>query len=193
MKHIRRILTVLLLFTVLLFCSCTSTRKYDSSAVYLTDTSSFSLLSTSSMETPYESYQLITGSFMGGDPMAFEAYILCDSSVIDISLFSSTGQSIATLIYTDEGITFSSAFISTESLRAEYVIADIQLLLYPLKPLQDALSSSGLLLSEREEGSSIVRTLHDGDEVIWYSVQEPHHIRVENLLRNYSYDIEVLS
>lgn len=178
---------------VLLLCSCVSSKTYDAGAVFLTDEKTFSLLPVTMMGDDYESYQLITGTFMDSDPMAFEAYIVCNKTTIDISVMSSTGQSIATVIYGAEGVTFSSAFISPAQFRPEYILADIQLLLYPFETLRESLSRSELDFQESVDGDMVIRKLFDGEQLIWTSQQTPYHIHVENALRGYSYDIEVLA
>ncbi len=178
-------LILLLGSMILLFTACVS--NYKAGGVHLTDTSCFSLLPPSSLPS-LDSYQLITASFPGHEGMVAEAYLVCDSEKIDLTVFTQTGQTIASIVYDGKNIDFRSPFISAKKLKSEYIIADIQLLLAPIDILRSELSLIGLDISE-ENGT---RVLTSSGEVISTMRREGDHVEVVNALRGYTYSIELL-
>ncbi len=170
---------------ILLFTSCVS--NYEAGGVYLTDTSCFSLLPPSALPQ-LDSYQVITGSFPGHEGMVAEAYLVTDPEKIDLTIFTQTGQTIATIVFDGRNIDFRSPFVSAKKLKSEYIIADIQLLLAPLDILRTELGAIGLEIEE-ERGK---RTLTSSGEVISTMTIQDGHVEVVNSLRGYTYSIDLL-
>ena len=180
-----RKLLPLLSLMILLFTACVS--NYEPEGVYLTDSAVFQLLPPSALP-PLESYQLITGSFNGHDEMSAEAYLVIDSSKLDLTILTPTGQTIASVVFDGRSIDFHSPFVSARKLKSEYIIADIQLLLSSLDILKPELEAIGLDISE-ENGK---RTLTSSGEVISTMTNQGGHVEVINALRGYTYSIDLL-
>lgn len=181
MKH--KGLSILLLI-ILLFPSCVSTHGPD--PVYLTDEKTFYLLPPEASGDAVDSYQLIAFETPGHESASFEAIVVSDDAGIDMEFFTSSGQTVASISFDGDTVSFSSPFV--KALKAEYIIADLQLLLYEEKSLETALDASGLSFSV----ISGHRYLYDGDRLIWEAWIEEGVTYVVNHLRSYSYGIEVL-
>lgn len=167
--------------------SCTSTRGIE--PVYITDDIPFMLLPTECMDGSFESYQLLDGTFPDGSSAVMEAYIIADSQRIDLVFMANTGQTIAEIGYTGSTVMLSSTFIPAGSLKAEYIIADIQFALYDSTAVAEALSACGLDFSEESIGGLYRRTIsHDGS-IIWEMTVSGDEIVVINHLRDYRYGI----
>ena len=172
--------------------SCTSTRGIE--PVYITDDIPFMLLPTECMDGSFESYQLLDGSFPDGSfpdgsSAVMEAYIIADPERIDLVFMANTGQTIAEIGYAESTVTLSSPFIPAGSLKAEYIIADIQFALYRSDAVAAALSACGLDFSEESADGLYRRTIsHDGS-LIWEITVSGNETVVVNHLRDYRYGI----
>ena len=120
--------------------------------------------------------------------MSFEAIVVMDGSGLLMEFFTSSGQTVASISYDGGSVSFSSPFVPSRAIKAEYIIADLQLLLYEEEALEAALASSGLSF----EAASGHRRLLDGKSLVWESWEEGGVTYVVNHLRSYSYVIEVL-
>ena len=167
--------------------SCTSTRGIE--PVYITDDIPFMLLPTECMDGSFESYQLLDGSFPDGSSAVMEAYIIADSQRIDIAFMANTGQTIAEVEYTGSTVALSSPFIPVGSLKAEYIIADIQFALYSSEAVAAALSACGLDFSEESIDGLYRRTISHNGSLIWEMTVSGNETVVANHLRNYRYGI----
>ena len=167
--------------------SCTSTRGIE--PVYITDDIPFMLLPTECMDGSFESYQLLDGSFPDGSSAVMEAYIIADPERIDLAFMANTGQTIAEIGYAESTVTLSSPFIPAGSLKAEYIIADIQFALYRNDAVAAALSACGLDFSEESADGLYRRTISHNGSLIWEMTVSGNETVVVNHLRDYRYGI----
>jgi hypothetical protein len=186
MKRILPALTALLLMIVL--ASCTSLK------VRMGEKADFRLLPLDSVGEPLDSYQLVTGTFPGFDEgIALEAWLVWDDVSLDMMLFAPTGQTMGKVVYDGNDISFESAFIPEYRVVGLYMVADMQLCFAGSDALDAALSESGMELEEKRVDDVLVSrcVYEDGRQVYGITYDGPV-ITVSNLLRGYSYSIELL-
>lgn len=174
----------------ILLLSCQSVRNPD--MVYVTNTHAVPLLAPSAVGTPLETYQLLTGSFGGREEFIAEAYVTADEDMLDIQVMSSAGQTMCSILWDGETLSFSSPFVSAAQIKAEYIVADMQFVLYDEKAVGQLIQDSGLVFSCENTDGMQSRVIYQGSEPVWSMEKTETHISVKNYLRNYSYDIEIL-
>ena len=89
-------------------------------------------------------------------------------------------------------VAFSSPFVSAAQIKAEYIVADMQFVLYDEKAVGQLIQDSGLVFSCENTDGMQSRVIYQGSEPVWSMEKTETHISVKNYLRNYSYDIEIL-
>ncbi len=186
----RRFLVILPLFLLLLISclvSCSSTR-----GVYITDDINVPLLDISCFESPFEMYQLMEGNVFGDDEYYLEAYSVFDGKNLNIILLTSTGLSVAEINYNGEKTTINSQFFNNSNTVAQYIIFDFQLCYGTFESLYTMLSEYDLQLCETIENGSLIRTVSQNNKLIYKITVSYDIIVVNNLLRGYSYSMELL-
>jgi hypothetical protein len=186
MKRILPALTALLLMIVL--ASCTSLK------VRMGEKADFRLLPLDSVGEPLDSYQLVTGTFPGFDEgIALEAWLVWDDVSLDMMLFAPTGQTMGKVVYDGNDISFESAFIPEYRVVGLYMVADMQLCFAGSEALDAALSESGMELEEERVDDVLVsRCVYEDGRQVYDITYDGPVITVSNLLRGYSYSIELL-
>ncbi len=177
------------LLIVLVLASCASLE------IRMGKRTDFHLLPLDSVAEPLDSYQLVTGTFPGFDEaVALEAWLVWDDVSLEMMLFAPTGQTMAKVVYDGQDITFESAFIPEYRIVGLYIVADMQLCFASSKPLDRELSACGMTLVEGYEGGKLVRRSVSEGNVPLYEItyDDDAVITVSNLLRSYSYSIEIL-
>ena len=186
MKRICVALAALLM--VLVLASCNSLK------VRMGEKADFRLLPLDSVSEPLDSYQLVTGTFPGFDEgIALEAWLVWDDVSLEMMLFAPTGQTMGKVVYDGKNITFESAFIPEYRVVGLYMVADMQLCFAGSAALEEALSDAGMELEEeRVDGVLVSRCVYEKGKQIYGITYDGPVIEVSNLLRDYSYTIELL-
>jgi hypothetical protein len=166
-----------------LFISCASSRQSLPRSVYLTNKAAFELLPPSDIEAPLDGVQQIEGSF-GGKKYLMDAYVLANDGKITMILYNAMGAELASALYDGRAVTFNSAFFP-KNIKAEYLVADFQLVFYKKAALEKRLRACGL----RFESTDTTRIIYaDGKPVITIT-KSARIIHYVNHLRGYSYMI----
>lgn len=185
----KRVMLLFASLTIICLVACESTRVPD--GVYLTDEKAISLLPPSAVGAPFEDYQLLIGSY-GDEEFMMEAYLYEDEHKLDMTVLSTSGQTICTIIWDGENVTFSSPFIPAGGIKAEYIVADLQLATYDQTAVRYAVESAGLQLSIDEIDGGHVLTIADDGTPVWTCVRQGGYMKVENPLRGYRYEVTSL-
>ena len=176
------------LLLAVILVSCTSLK------VRMGESSDFRLPPPGSVDGPLDSYQLVTGSFPGFDEsIALEAWLLWDDVSLEMMLFAPTGQTMGKVVYDGTDVSFESAFIPEYRVVGLYMLADMQLCFARSDALEKALSDGGMVLEEVwSDGRLAGRFVNENGKRIYAIAYDGPVITVSNLLRGYSYTIEIL-
>lgn len=185
----KKILLYLIPFFLLI--SCASSRfESEFSPVYVTNTSKYAILPTTSMNGTVDSLQKMTANFGKDNSFDFDVYVISDSSQLSMTILNEFGTTMASLFYDGLSLDFDSV-IFPKQLKAEYIVADFQFCLYDVDDLKPALEKIGVNLEVTSEpaGDEIaeVRTLSKKGKVISKITKTALSIKYENFLRGYSY------
>ena len=185
----KKILLCLIPFFLLI--SCASSRfESEFSPVYVTNTSKYAILPTTSMNGTVDSLQKMTANFGKDNSFDFDVYVISDSSQLSMTILNEFGTTMASLFYDGASLDFDSV-IFPKQLKAEYIVADFQFCLYNVDDLKPALEKIGVNLEVTSEpaGDEIaeVRTLSKKGKVISKITKTALSIKYENFLRGYSY------
>lgn len=175
------------LLSLLLF-SCV-TRQEDGAkySVYVTNTAKFELLSPSAFEENMDRFQNITGHFQGKTHI-FGAYIKSSDEEVAITFFNQMGGSVGDLLYTGDSLVANSHF-TPPGAKFEYMMADFQFCYCKKELLASGLEASGLRFKCTEQDGKEIRQIFEGDKLVVHIEKEKTRTRLQNLLREYSYDI----
>ena len=185
----KKILLYLIPFFLLI--SCASSRfESEFSPVYVTNTSKYAILPTTSMSGTVDSLQKMTANFGKDNSFDFDVYVISDSSQLSMTILNEFGTTMASLFYDGLSLDFDSVIFPKE-LKAEYIVADFQFCLYNVDDLKPAIEKIGVNLEITSEpaGDEIaeVRTLSKKGKVISKITKTALSIKYENFLRGYSY------
>lgn len=184
----RILLALAALIMILVLASCNSLK------VRMGEKADFHLLPLDSVAEPLDSYQLVTGTFPGFDEgIALEAWLVWDDVSLEMMLFAPTGQTMGKVVYDGKNITFESAFIPEYRVVGLYMVADMQLCFASSGALDSELSACGMTLVEGYGGGKLIRrSVSEGNVPLYEITYDDAVITVSNLLRGYSYSIEIL-
>ena len=176
------------LFLAVVLISCTGLK------VRMGEWSDFRLLPPDSVDGPLDSYQLVTGTFPGFDEgIALEAWLVWDEVSLEMMLFAPTGQTMGKVVYDGNDVSFESAFIPEYGVVGLYMVADMQLGFARSDSLEKALSDGGMVLEEKTaDGVPVSRCIYEDGKQIYAISYDGPVISVSNLVRGYSYTIEIL-
>lgn len=181
----KKLLFIPLLLVLLISCSSIK-------GVYITDEINVPLMVISCFDSPFEMYQLMEGNVFGEEEYYLEAYSVFDGQELDIVLLTSTGLSVADINYNGKKVTIDSQFFSNNRMVASYIVFDFQLCYGDSDFLREVLSVYDLQFCEIEEDGCRIRTVSQKNEMIYKIVTSDGIITVNNLLRGYSYSLELL-
>jgi len=185
MKTVR--LFLLVIFSFLLFSCVTHQERSAGYSVYVTDLQRYELLPPSAFEEHMDRFQNITGTFQGKVHI-FGAYIKSTDEQVAISFFNQMGGTVGSLIFTGGSLKADSHFFP-QGTKFEYMMADFQFCYCKKELLASSLEASGLRFeSENRNGVEIRRILEKDTPVIQIE-REKNRTRLQNFLRQYSYDI----
>lgn len=175
----------------LCFTGCVSARhseNFNISPVYVTNTKKFYLLSPDCIASPIDKSQLLSGRF-GENEFTLLSYSQADENGIFLSLFNDFGVSMGSLVYDGATVTFDSN-IFPKKLKAEYIIADLQFAFYSAEKVREALAELGLDFTEETSDGKTVRKIKNGEKIIEEITIENGNTSINNLLRNYEYNLQ---
>ena len=112
-----------------------------------------------------------------------------NDSLLSLVLFSSFGNTLAEVTYTRDSIRFNSTVMDMGKIKAEYIVADIQLCYYDMAVLKPHFESYGFTLTETTDEGTIIRKLSKGNTDILTIRKTGNTIELNNSLRHYSYTV----
>ena len=180
---------VLIAMTGMLLCCCHSNQnKLSVEPVYYTDDSFVHLLDISGSGFSMDAPQHIDGRY-GEKEFSMDAWMRMNDSLLSVVLFSSFGNTLAEITCSRDSIRFNSTLMDMGKIKAEYIIADIQLCYFDMAVLKPHFESYGFTLTETTEGDTTVRKLSKGSTDILTIRKNGNTIELANSLRNYSYTV----
>ncbi len=186
MKSVLKPLTVFL-FSLLILSCVTRPESAVRYSVYVTDTAQYELLPPSAFEEDMDRFQNITGSFQGKVHI-FGAYIKSSDEQVAITFFNQMGGSVGDLLYTGDSLEVTSHF-TPPGTKFEYMMADFQFCYCRKDLLAESLESIGLRFEVSEKDGMEIRQISDKGKVVIQVERNKDHTRLQNFLRQYSYDI----
>lgn len=186
MKSALKILTAFVLSVLLISC----VTKQESAArysVYVTNETQYQLLPPSAFEENMDRFQNITGYFQGKVHI-FGAYIKSDEEQVSITFFNQMGGSVGDLVYTGDSLVANSHF-TPPGAKFEYMMADFQFCYCRKEILAESLEAIGLRFEVSGQGGKEIRQIWDKDKLVIQVEREKNRTKLQNLLREYSYDI----
>lgn len=188
-------------FTLFSFSGCVSSKIKNSerslSPVYVTNKKKIALLPTSDLQEKKDVEQILFGKY-GNQDFSFLCYLLIDENGIFLSLLNEFGVGLGNLSYDGNAARFDSAFFP-KNLKAEYIIFDLELSYYSSDALENAFKDVGMkFVCEKNvdksgnELNSETRKVFDGKKLIEQIEINGNEIKIQNFLRNYSYNLEEL-
>ena len=187
MKGIPKLLTVFII-SVLLFSCVTKQGKDAKYSVYVTNEAEFQLLPPSAFEENMDRFQNITGYFQN-KVHNFGAYIKSNDEQVSITFFNQMGGSVGDLLYTEDNLQANSHFFPPAA-KFEYMMADFQFCYGQRELLLSSLEAIGLRFDVIEQDGREIRQIWDKDQLVIQVEKEKNHTRLQNFLRQYSYDIQ---
>ena len=187
MKVLPKILTAFMVSILLLSC----VTKQENSAgysVYVTNSQKYGLLPPSAFEENMDRFQNITGSFQG-KVYIFGAYIKSDSESVAIIFLNQMGGSVGELLYTGDSLVVNSHFFP-QGTKFEYMMADFQFCYCRKELLASSLDAVGLRFDVVEQDGKEVRQIWDKEQLVIQVEKSKGNTKLQNFLRQYSYDIQ---
>lgn len=156
--------------------------------VYVTNTAVVDLLPPECMEGSLDTLDLLQGKF-AQTTFSVQAYMQADSNGIFITLLNDFGTDMGNLSYTGEKLAFDSA-VFPQSLKPQYIAADIQFAYYKADDVQTRLAGAGLgFICERHDDGTEVRRITAGRKVIEEITKASGSVKIVNSLRGYEYNL----
>lgn len=155
--------------------------------VYITNRAVYPFLEPAAVETPMDGLQQLEGSY-GKKTFSFLIYVKADKERTELLVLNDFGAEMARITYSSNGIE-SSGMAAKAGLKVEYILADFQIGYYDAGRLADNLAKVGLSFTERKENDTIIREVHDGENLIIHIEKTREGLLLQNLLRGYTYSI----
>ena len=184
-----------------LLVSCGSTKVAEESgakfnAVYVTDKAKFALLPTSAIEKKIDALQHIKAQF-GEKEFESDCLLVADDEKLIMTILNTFGTTMGELNYNNDLVVFNSELFP-KSIKAEYIVADIQFCLYRVDSLQKAFEDIGLRfvvsIADGEQATIETRSIFDGKKEIARMektmAKTGTQIIYTNFLRDYSYTLQ---
>ncbi|MBO7516394.1 MAG: DUF3261 domain-containing protein [Spirochaetia bacterium] len=156
-------------------------------SVYVTNEAQYELLPPSAFEENMDRFQNITGYFQGKVHI-FGAYIKSDNESVAITFFNQMGGSVGDLLYTGDSLVANSHF-TPQGTKFEYMMADFQFCYCKKELLAESLEAVGLRFEVSGNSGKEIRQIWDKDKLVIQVEREKDRTKLQNLLREYSYDI----
>ena len=177
----------LLVFSMIFFGSCASTRQHALRPIYITNAKKVNLLPVETTARKFDGLQLLTGAY-GETEFALMSYTQIDSAGINLSLMNDFGTDMGYVSYDGEKVIFDSAYFP-KALPGEYIICDIQNAFYDVQALKNQYEKSGLIFEAENEGGYEIRKIFDGKKLIEEIRISENLVSINNYLRGYRYEL----
>jgi len=182
---------ICLAFAVLLlaiFASCATVRprgiRYP---VHVTNARVVDLLPPDDIAFPIEGLYMFTASF-GTSSFYMQAFIQANEGGIFINLLNDFGSDMGTLTYTGNELSLASAVLPA-SLKAQYIVADIQFAYYDADAVAESLRGAGLDFTVAKDGDIELRRIMNGKKCIEEISITSSSVSIINHLRGYEYHL----
>lgn len=182
---------ILCIFAVLLlaiFASCATVRprgiRYP---VHVTNARVVDLLPPDDIAFPIEGLYMFTASF-GTSSFYMQAFIQANEGGIFINLLNDFGSDMGTLTYTGSELSLASAVLPA-SLKAQYIVADIQFAYYDAGAVAESLRGAGLDFTVTKDGDIELRRIMNGKKCIEEISISSSSVSIINHLRGYEYHL----
>ena len=188
----------LLAAAVFVFAGCTSTKAIQESNVspiYITNLKKFYLLPPECIEQNIDSQQLLTVTF-GENTLTLLSYLQADEKGIFLSLFNDFGTGMGNLSYDGYNVTFDSP-VFPKSVKAEYILADLQFSCYSTHEINRTLKTIGMYMEVEKTEDCETRTIYSNSllpmmnsKTIEIIKKEKGQTTIQNILRGYEYMLQ---
>ncbi|MCF0222455.1 MAG: DUF3261 domain-containing protein [Fibrobacter sp.] len=118
-----------------------------------------------------------------------DTWVRANDSILSVFLFGGFGTTLAELTYTGDSVSFESSVMDVHKMKAEYVLADLQVCFYPYEALKANFGQSGFTFVEELQGGDFLRTLSENGKPILKVEKTGNQIILVNELRHYKYHI----
>ena len=173
---------------IVAFASCSSVKtrslRYP---VHVTNTRVVDLLLPHDIAFPIEGLYMFTGSF-GASSFYMQAFIQANEGGIFINLLNDFGSDMGTLTYTGNELSLASAVLP-KSLRAQYIVADMQFAYYDADAVASSLRRAGLDFIVTKDAGMELRRIMNGKKCIEEISVSPSSVSIVNHLRGYEYHL----
>lgn len=178
------------LFFVLTILSSCASKKIETSGlrpVYITNSKKVNLLNPSKACIVFDGLQALNGSF-GSQSFSLLSYTQIDAKGINLSLMNDFGTDMGNLFYDGSKVIFDSAYFP-KALPGEYIICDIQNAYYDKDELRKNFEAAGLKFEISTTENVEIRKIFDGKKLIEEITVSDNEVKIQNLLRGYSYQL----
>ena len=185
-KNAIRLASALLLLAIFVSCATATTcpLRYP---VHVTNARVVDLLPPIDIAFPIEGLYMFTASF-GTSSFYMQAFIQADEGGIFINLLNDFGSDMGTLTYTGNELSFASAVLPS-SLKAQYIVADIQFAYYDADAVAESLRRAGLDFIVTKDGDIELRRIMNGKKCIEEISISSSSVSIINHLRGYEYHL----
>ena len=155
--------------------------------VHVTNTRVVDLLPPEDIASPIDALYMFTGSF-GTSSFYMQAFIQANEDGIFINLLNDFGSDMGTLTYTGTELSFASAVLPS-SLKAQYIVADIQFAYYDAAAVARSLRRAGLDFTVTKDDGMELRRIMSGKKCIEEISITSSSVSIINHLRGYEYHL----
>jgi len=156
--------------------------------VYVTNTNVIDLLPPQDIDGSLDMLNMLTGKF-GDTSFYIQAYIQADENGLFVSLMNDFGTDMGSLSYTGDRLAFDSS-VFPQSLKPQYITADIQFAYYNADSVRSVLNQAGLdFVVDEKDGSTESRKVMHGNKCIEEITKSPGAVKIVNYLRGYEYNL----
>jgi len=185
-KNAIRLVSAVLLLTLFVSCATVRTRgiRYP---VHVTNARVVDLLPPVDIAFPIEGLYMFTASF-GTSSFYMQAFIQANEGGIFINLLNDFGSDMGTLTYTGNELSLASSVLPA-SLKAQYIVADIQFAYYDAGAVAESLRRAGLDFIVTKDDGMELRRIMNGKKCIEEISITSSSVSIINHLRGYEYHL----
>ena len=185
-KNAIRLVSAVLLLTLFVSCATVRTRgiRYP---VHVTNARVVDLLPPVDIAFPIEGLYMFTASF-GTSSFYMQAFIQANEGGIFINLLNDFGSDMGTLTYTGNELSLASSVLPS-SLKAQYIVADIQFAYYDADAVAESLRRAGLDFTVTKDDGMELRRIMNGKKCIEEISITSSSVSIINHLRGYEYHL----
>ncbi|MGI5091831.1 DUF3261 domain-containing protein [Treponema socranskii] len=185
-KNTLRLVSALLLLAIFVSCAAIKGRpmRYP---VHVTNARVVDLLPPEDMVSPIDALYMFTASF-GTSSFYMQAFIQANEGGIFINLLNDFGSDMGTLTYTGNELSLASSVLPA-SLKAQYIVADIQFAYYDAAAVAESLRRAGLDFTVTKDDGMELRRIMSGKKCIEEISITSSSVSIINHLRGYEYHL----